>query len=76
MDSQGGTTAYGASLSGGSFDPINFLKQPQTILRLLSWVRNDKRCKEMTDGLDRLVFVCNVKLKHDFVQVLRLVGKV
>ncbi|XP_062868641.1 synaptogyrin-2b [Trichomycterus rosablanca] len=38
MESRGETTAYGASLSGGSFDFVNFLKQPQTILRLLSWV--------------------------------------
>ncbi|KAL4658177.1 synaptogyrin-2-like [Arapaima gigas] len=30
--------AYGASLAGGSFDLLAFLKQPQTIVRLLSWV--------------------------------------
>ncbi|KAJ8251465.1 hypothetical protein GJAV_G00221640 [Gymnothorax javanicus] len=30
--------AYGASLAGGAFDIANFLKQPQTILRVLSWV--------------------------------------
>ncbi|KAM7371947.1 hypothetical protein PAMP_009147 [Pampus punctatissimus] len=30
--------AYGASLAGGAFDLESFLKQPQTILRLLSWL--------------------------------------
>ncbi|XP_037648685.1 synaptogyrin-2a [Sebastes umbrosus] len=32
------STAYGASLAGGAFDFISFLKQPQTILRCLSWL--------------------------------------
>ncbi|XP_074552778.1 synaptogyrin-2a [Halichoeres trimaculatus] len=32
------SSAYGASLSGGAFDLENFLKQPQTILRCLSWL--------------------------------------
>ncbi|XP_063326730.1 synaptogyrin-2a [Pelmatolapia mariae] len=31
-------SAYGASLAGGAFDLANFLKQPQTILRFLSWI--------------------------------------
>ncbi|KAM9305207.1 synaptogyrin-3 [Gastrophryne carolinensis] len=30
--------SYGAGKAGGGFDPIEFLKQPQTILRILSWV--------------------------------------
>ncbi|XP_063042392.1 synaptogyrin-2a [Engraulis encrasicolus] len=30
--------AYGASLAGGSFDLVSFVKQPQTIVRLLSWL--------------------------------------
>lgn len=30
--------AYGASFAGGAFDFQSFLKLPQTILRLLSWV--------------------------------------
>lgn len=33
---QGG--AYGASFAGGAFDIQSFLRQPQTILRCLSWV--------------------------------------
>ncbi|XP_068605701.1 synaptogyrin-2-like [Brachionichthys hirsutus] len=33
---QGG--AYGASFAGGDFDFQSFLKQPQTILRCLSWL--------------------------------------
>lgn len=32
------TGAYGASLSGGAFDFMTFVKQPQTIVRFLSWV--------------------------------------
>ncbi|XP_066498871.1 synaptogyrin-2a [Hoplias malabaricus] len=32
------TSAYGASLAGGSFDFESFIKQPQTILRVLSWI--------------------------------------
>ncbi|GCB60443.1 synaptogyrin-3a [Scyliorhinus torazame] len=30
--------AYGAGKAGSALDPISFLKQPQTILRILSWV--------------------------------------
>uniref|UniRef100_A0A1A8P3Q1 Synaptogyrin n=2 Tax=Nothobranchius TaxID=28779 RepID=A0A1A8P3Q1_9TELE len=30
--------AYGSSLAGGAFDVENFVKQPHTILRFLSWV--------------------------------------
>ncbi|XP_007886848.1 synaptogyrin-2b [Callorhinchus milii] len=29
---------YGAAKAGGAFDLVNFLKQPQTIARFLSWV--------------------------------------
>ncbi|XP_044037255.1 synaptogyrin-2a [Siniperca chuatsi] len=32
------SSAYGASLAGGAFDLENFVKQPQTILRCLSWL--------------------------------------
>ncbi|XP_068574528.1 synaptogyrin-2a [Cebidichthys violaceus] len=31
-------SAYGASLAGGAFEFVSFVKQPQTILRCLSWV--------------------------------------
>ncbi|KAJ0001359.1 hypothetical protein NQD34_006379 [Periophthalmus magnuspinnatus] len=31
-------TAYGASFAGGAFDFASFFKQPQTILRILSWI--------------------------------------
>lgn len=31
-------SAYGASFAGGAFDLTSFLKQPQTILRIISWV--------------------------------------
>ncbi|XP_029913436.1 synaptogyrin-2a [Myripristis murdjan] len=30
--------AYGASLAGGAFDFASFIRQPQTILRFLSWI--------------------------------------
>ncbi|KTG05859.1 hypothetical protein cypCar_00005347 [Cyprinus carpio] len=32
------TSAYGASLAGGAFDFWSFLKRPQTITRLFSWL--------------------------------------
>ncbi|XP_034000037.1 synaptogyrin-2a [Trematomus bernacchii] len=32
------SSAYGASLAGGAFDAVHFVKQPQTILRCLSWL--------------------------------------
>ncbi|WAQ97303.1 SNG3-like protein [Mya arenaria] len=30
--------AYGAGMAGGSFDPVEFIKRPQVILRIVSWV--------------------------------------
>ena len=33
-----GGGAYGAGKAGGPFDPIAFIKKPQVILRLVSWV--------------------------------------
>ncbi|XP_062874650.1 synaptogyrin-1a isoform X2 [Trichomycterus rosablanca] len=30
--------AYGAGKAGGAFDPLSFIQQPQTVLRLVSWV--------------------------------------
>ncbi|XP_056607797.1 synaptogyrin-1a isoform X1 [Triplophysa dalaica] len=30
--------AYGAGKAGGTFDPLTFFQQPQTILRLVSWI--------------------------------------
>ncbi|KAK2815787.1 hypothetical protein Q5P01_026254 [Channa striata] len=38
MGDTGGATAYGASLAGGGFDFYKFIRQPQTIVRILSWV--------------------------------------
>ncbi|XP_040919216.1 synaptogyrin-2a [Toxotes jaculatrix] len=32
------SSAYGASLAGGAFDIASFVRQPQTILRCLSWL--------------------------------------
>lgn len=32
------TSAYGASLAGGAFDVWSFIKRPQTIARLFSWL--------------------------------------
>ncbi|OCT61721.1 hypothetical protein XELAEV_18047750mg [Xenopus laevis] len=29
--------SFGAGRAGGGFDPVEFLKQPQTILRIISW---------------------------------------
>ncbi|XP_059809563.1 synaptogyrin-1-like isoform X2 [Hypanus sabinus] len=30
--------AYGAGKAGGAFDPVTFIRQPQTILRAVSWL--------------------------------------
>ncbi|XP_013869454.1 synaptogyrin-2b [Austrofundulus limnaeus] len=38
MEGTGGPTAYGAPLAGGGFDFHRFIREPQTIVRLLSWV--------------------------------------
>ncbi|KAK5866521.1 hypothetical protein PBY51_020707 [Eleginops maclovinus] len=38
MEDTGGATAYGASLAGGGFDFYKFIRQPQTIVRILSWI--------------------------------------
>ncbi|XP_041838375.1 synaptogyrin-2b [Melanotaenia boesemani] len=38
MEETGGASAYGAALAGGGFDFYKFARQPQTIVRVLSWV--------------------------------------
>ncbi|KAL6110456.1 uncharacterized protein ACO6RY_19532 [Pungitius sinensis] len=38
MEETGGASAYGASLAGGGFDFYKFIRQPQTIVRILSWI--------------------------------------
>ncbi|KAM6972534.1 synaptogyrin-2b [Aplochiton taeniatus] len=38
MEETGGASAYGASLAGGGFDFHKFIRQPQTIVRFLSWL--------------------------------------
>ncbi|KAM8880526.1 synaptogyrin-2b [Spinachia spinachia] len=38
MEETGGASAYGASLAGGGFDFYKFVRQPQTIVRILSWI--------------------------------------
>ncbi|KAL7404534.1 hypothetical protein ABVT39_016057 [Epinephelus coioides] len=38
MEETGGATAYGVSLAGGGFDFNKFIRQPQTIVRILSWI--------------------------------------
>lgn len=38
MKERDGASAYGASLAGRGFDFRKFVRQPQTIVRLLSWV--------------------------------------
>ena len=35
-----GEGAYGAGKAGVAFDPIVYIKKPQVILRLISWVRH------------------------------------
>ncbi|KAK1802720.1 hypothetical protein P4O66_021253 [Electrophorus voltai] len=33
-----GTGSFGAGRAGSAFDPIAFVKQPQTVLRILAWI--------------------------------------
>ncbi|XP_013878642.1 synaptogyrin-1 isoform X2 [Austrofundulus limnaeus] len=33
-----GFQAYGAGKAGGSFDPLTFIRQPQTVLRICCWL--------------------------------------
>lgn len=33
-----GFQAYGAGKAGGAFDPLTFIRQPQTVVRILCWV--------------------------------------
>ncbi|KAM8724227.1 synaptogyrin-1a isoform 1-T1 [Acanthopagrus schlegelii] len=33
-----GFQAYGAGKAGGAFDPLTFLRQPQTVVRVLCWL--------------------------------------
>lgn len=33
--------SFGAGRAGGAIDPVDFLKQPQTILRVTTWVRQN-----------------------------------
>lgn len=34
--------AYGAGKAGGAFDPYTLVRQPHTILRVVSWVRTQQ----------------------------------
>lgn len=36
--SQNQPQAYGAGMAGVAFDPVSFIKRPQVILRIVSWV--------------------------------------
>ncbi|XP_027898536.1 synaptogyrin-1a isoform X2 [Xiphophorus couchianus] len=33
-----GFQAYGAGKAGGAFDPLTFIRQPQTVIRILCWL--------------------------------------
>lgn len=47
-----GMQAYGAGKAGGAFDPVTFFQQPQTILRVVSWV-SDRALQRETGKRDR-----------------------
>lgn len=38
MEETGGASAYGVSLAGKGFDFNKFVRQPLTVVRVLSWV--------------------------------------
>jgi len=40
MNSASEPQAFGAGRAGSTFDPIEFIKKPQVILRVVAWVYN------------------------------------
>lgn len=53
MKESDGASAYGASLAGRGFDLNKFVRQPQTIVRFLSWV--SARLDNIVDIADSIV---------------------
>lgn len=53
MKESDGASAYGASLAGRGFDLNKFVRQPQTIVRFLSWV--SARLDHIVDIADSIV---------------------
>jgi hypothetical protein len=45
-----GVGSFGAGLAGAAFDPVSFIKQPTTILRVLSWVRDRQRTGSVAES--------------------------
>lgn len=45
MEETGGASAYGVSLAGKGFDFYKFVREPQTVVRLLSWVSPHARAR-------------------------------
>lgn len=41
MDGKASGGAYGAGMAGGAFNVLAFIKKPQVILRIVSWVSFD-----------------------------------
>jgi hypothetical protein len=41
MNSSAEPQAFGAGRAGSNFDPIEFIKKPQVILRIVAWVCNN-----------------------------------
>lgn len=54
-----GMQAYGAGKAGGAFDPVTFFQQPQTILRIVSWVSG--RCL-VTTGRKKKIIIIHISL--------------
>lgn len=52
MEERDGASAYGASLAGRGFDFQKFVRQPQTIVRLLSWVSANRVCGGVSSFFD------------------------
>jgi hypothetical protein len=40
MNTSSEPQAFGAGRAGSTFDPIEFIKKPQVILRIVAWVCN------------------------------------
>ncbi|KAK0144047.1 Synaptogyrin-2 [Merluccius polli] len=58
-EAAGGVSAYGASCAGGAVDLRKFARQPQTIVRFLSWVSGSEPERVGTGALFAIVvFAC------------------
>lgn len=65
MKESDGASAFGASLAGRGFDLNKFVRQPQTIVRFLSWV--SARLDHIADSIVDISAACcaaSLRVRH------------